>query len=223
MAVTDGVRVVTQPPLTDTAVVQVLPVSLTQYPVTDQYQSDVTQLRLTWLGFQDPAGIDSYQVVVDGPGLQLRRRVPSYNDIRNFMSISNLQLIEGSYNISVTAINLLKKQSKPVSTDVIIVTKKPTVNANRTIEYNWDKSMRSLTLTWEAIFKSAHPVYYEVSVGNLQGAADVVQWQETKATRMTFSVPRPSYADTKQIVVTVRSINPGGCFSDATVEAFLTF
>lgn len=60
--VTDGVRIVTQPPATDTAVVQFLPLSSTQYPVSGRYQSDVTKLRITWSGFKDSAGIDSYQV-----------------------------------------------------------------------------------------------------------------------------------------------------------------
>lgn len=62
MLVTDGVRVVTQPPATDRAVVQFLPMSVTQYPTTSRYQSDVTQLRIMWSGFYDSAGIDSYQV-----------------------------------------------------------------------------------------------------------------------------------------------------------------
>lgn len=97
------------------------------------------------------------------------------------------------------------------------------ISANKKIKYKWNKRSNQLTITWDHVFHSEHPLFYEVSAGSYEGAADVLQWQETMETQAIFVVPQPRYSDSKQIFLTVRSISPSGTFSTTNTEAFATF
>ena len=61
-AQTDGVRIIVAPPSTSNALLEVLPGTLTQYPVRDGYHANSSQVRFRWTGFNKDDGIDSYLV-----------------------------------------------------------------------------------------------------------------------------------------------------------------
>ena len=61
----DGVTIVTEPPRTSLAVVNVKAVSETQYETQDGYQSQRDSLQGSWAGFTDPFGIQNYEVTAE--------------------------------------------------------------------------------------------------------------------------------------------------------------
>jgi hypothetical protein len=58
----DGIIVVISPPQIDNAGCHVVQTSTTQFPTRDLYQSRTDNVQLVWTGFEDPIGIDYYQV-----------------------------------------------------------------------------------------------------------------------------------------------------------------
>ena len=62
----DGITIVTEPPSSSAAVVNVKAVSETRYETRDGYQSRRDSLKASWDGFMDPLGIQYYQVNNNG-------------------------------------------------------------------------------------------------------------------------------------------------------------
>lgn len=61
-ASSDGVTIYDQPPSMASAVVRTLPLSVTEYPALDFYQSVTNNLRIVWSGVEDKIGVQQYKV-----------------------------------------------------------------------------------------------------------------------------------------------------------------
>ena len=83
------------------------------------------------------------------------------------------------------------------------------------IKTTWVKMTSTATATWEDVFVSSDPLYYEVSARMTEGGeGDLVQWQETVDTKIEFVM------DTKELATagvtirfTVRAISHVGLFT----------
>lgn len=58
----DGVKISNQPPSVAAAVVETLPMSITEYYPRDSYQGVTDNIRLKWTGFVDNIGVERYKV-----------------------------------------------------------------------------------------------------------------------------------------------------------------
>lgn len=58
----NGVKISNLPPTATSAVVQTLPLSLTEYSPRDSYQGVNDRIRLKWTGFDDNIGVERYKV-----------------------------------------------------------------------------------------------------------------------------------------------------------------
>ena len=78
-----------------------------------------------------------------------------------------------------------------------------------------------VVVSWDNIFSDVHPLFYEVSAGAVPASVNILQWQETNQTSVTFGIP-PAVAATSGIPVhvTVRSISVGG-FSALKIGSFV--
>lgn len=88
-------------------------------------------------------------------------------------------------------------------------------SANAKLSVAWHSKKKELTVTWDNIFWSSLPLYYEVSAGTVEGGADILQWQETTFTRTVFVLP-PSVTNWSglHVHVFVRANTVGGTHSD---------
>lgn len=57
----DGVIIYDQPPSMASAVIRTLPLSLTEYPALDYYQSVTNNLKIVWSGVEDKIGVQQYK------------------------------------------------------------------------------------------------------------------------------------------------------------------
>lgn len=57
----DGVTIYDQPPSMASAVIRTLPLSLTEYPALDYYQSVTNNLKIVWSGVEDKIGVQQYK------------------------------------------------------------------------------------------------------------------------------------------------------------------
>ena len=64
----------------------------------------------------------------------------------------------------------------------------------------------TVDLSWDGLFVSSSPLYFEVSIGTILGGSDVMQWVETMNTGMRVS-PLVSHTD---YYLTVTAINAAG-------------
>ena len=81
--------------------------------------------------------------------------------------------------------------------------------------HSWHAGNEEYTLSWDDIFVSQYPLFYEVSVGTSEGGCDILQWQETTGTSITFGLP-PTISDISKLTlhVFVRAIDASGTFED---------
>lgn len=62
---------------------------------------------------------------------------------------------------------------------------------------------------------SQYPLFYEVTVGTVEGGSDILQWQETKQTYLKFGLPSTvKHASKVSLHVYVRAICAGGTYED---------
>ena len=88
---------------------------------------------------------------------------------------------------------------------------------------DWVKKTSTATATWENVFVSSDPLYYEVSARLTEGGeGDLVQWQETVDTKIEIVM------DTKELTTagvtirfTVRAISRVGLFAIAHGDLFV--
>ena len=83
------------------------------------------------------------------------------------------------------------------------------------MKHSWHAGNGEYTLSWADIFVSQHPLFYAVSVGTVEGGCDILQWQETTGTSITFGLP-PTITNMYKVslYVYVRAINAGGTYED---------
>lgn len=88
-------------------------------------------------------------------------------------------------------------------------------NAGSTLVHSWHTGNEEFTVSWNDVFISQYPLFYEVTVGTVEGGSDILQWQETKLTSVKFRLP-PTIKKTSKLSlhVYVRAISAGGTFED---------
>lgn len=81
--------------------------------------------------------------------------------------------------------------------------------------HSWHTGKEEFTVSWEDVFISQYPLFYEVTVGTVEGGSDILQWQETKLTSVKFGLP-PTVKNTSKLSlhIYVRAISAGGTFED---------
>ena len=80
---------------------------------------------------------------------------------------------------------------------------------------SWNNNNRQVRVDWVDLFASDYPLRYEVSAGSTFGGGDVIQWQETKDSSITFGLPQTITSPSNlKIYVYVRAISTGGLFTD---------
>ncbi|KAL5007590.1 hypothetical protein ScPMuIL_016396 [Solemya velum] len=223
---TDGVRVVTSKPSAELAIVEVIPLSITQYPASPGYQSDSSNLRLKFSGFSHSIGVHSYKVRIHGPSVDITRYLPSFGEAEKITAFTGLALTQGSYDISISAINIVHIESDFITANAtFIVTEVPQFKTNEKIQHIWNGAKKEILLTWENLFNSNFTLKYEICVGTEPGSANLKQWQETKETKLTITLP-DNYnigSDTLKLYVIVRAINSAGNFITYSAEIVSTF
>lgn len=142
----------------------------------------------------------------------------SFPDSQDFLftSVNNLTLTLGSINVSTQAINDLLLVSDKVRSDITVFTEKPVKHATQKMTITWSADKKEFTVSWDGMFSSPHPLFFEVSAGKVQGGAEIIQWQETTQTSITFALPPAitSWSGLK-VYVMVRAIAAGGLYEDA--------
>ena len=66
-------------------------------------------------------------------------------------------------------------------------------------------------VSWDQIFTSSGDIFYEVSAGSSSSGVNIIQWQETNQTSITFGIP--ASVSTKSglpVYITVRGVSDGG-------------
>ena len=86
-----------------------------------------------------------------------------------------------------------------------------------------DNVNEHVTVSWDGVFNSDFPLYFEVSVGNTEGSGDIIQWQETKSNKLIFTLLNGDIGPYgKNIHATVTAITPSGTYSTAERGMLIT-
>ncbi|XP_078597675.1 uncharacterized protein LOC144873854 [Branchiostoma floridae x Branchiostoma japonicum] len=206
-ASSDGVVLTSVPPSIEHAYVTVVIEPVTQYAPRNHYQYSPDRLHIAWGGFVDPSGIQYYEYMVEGPDFTSAWQEVSWTG-EHTATLTDLQLVPGAtYIVSVRSVNFLGMQSDSVSTEVNIALQgRPSVN--RHLQLSWEEQGKML-INWEGAFGSLNAdLYYEVSVGLVEGGSKAGLWYETKQTNMTVS----SLDQTKDYHITVNAIDSAGMY-----------
>eukprot|EP00058_Branchiostoma_floridae_P022361 XP_002607851.1 hypothetical protein BRAFLDRAFT_117282 [Branchiostoma floridae] len=206
-ASSDGVVLTSVPPSIEHAYVTVVIEPVTQYAPRNHYQYSPDRLHIAWGGFVDPSGIQYYEYMVEGPDFTLAWQEVSWTG-EHTATLTDLQLIPGTtFIVSVRSVNFLGMQSDSVSTEVNIAHHgRPSVNSH--LQLSWEEQ-GTMLINWEGAFSSLNPdLYYEVSVGLVEGGSKAGLWYETKQTNMTVS----SLDQTKEYHITVNAIDSAGMY-----------
>ncbi|CAC5386468.1 unnamed protein product [Mytilus coruscus] len=204
----NGVKISYLPPTATTAVVQTLPLSLTEYSPRDSYQGVTENIRLKWTGFDDDIGVERYKVFYQDDGISELMFFADVQDVL-YAHFTKMSLTEGSHTFSVQAINKLFRGSNKATSYSITDMSSPVVNATKTLTINWIN--KQVVVSWDNIFTSDNDIFYEVSSGSTLGGVNIIQWQETNQTSITFGIPASVAAITGlPVYVTVTAISIGG-------------
>ncbi|KAK3589062.1 hypothetical protein CHS0354_008712 [Potamilus streckersoni] len=202
--------------------IEVLGASKTEYPVQDSFFSDPTSVRLRWTGFQEGTGIGSFLVDLESSDMHLSEIVLGEVDSYTYATFQGLNLMDGVYTIAVTSINEAKTYSEKISTNITLFTQKP-VPRNEDLRMTWDNVSEVVTISWNGLFQSQYPLYYEVSIGFTPSSADILQWQETKNTFNVFTLPRNDVGESgRRVYASVRAIAVNGLFGTINSDTFIT-
>lgn len=91
------------------------------------------------------------------------------------------------------------------------------------INITWNSTREEVTVSWQDVFFSALPLYYEVSAGTVRGGGDIIQWQETSSTELIFTLTKDDVGEYgKDIFVVVRAITLSGTYNTAVSELLVT-
>ncbi|XP_061176007.1 uncharacterized protein LOC133184958 [Saccostrea echinata] len=218
----DGVKISIRPPSIAHAEVTVLPMSITEYQAGFHYQSIKNNIRIQWSGFEDFTGIEQYKITFFGEKRKVEEQIsyPNGQDIQ-IASILNMDMAEGLKNITIQAISKLLLTSDEVLYNITIAYSNPAKKASSTLTVSWHDGNKEFTVSWDDVFISQHPLFYEVSAGTVEGGIDVLQWQETTGTSVTFGLP-PTITNLSKLSVHVfvRAISASGTYED--IKGFIT-
>ncbi|XP_038051300.1 uncharacterized protein LOC119724354 isoform X2 [Patiria miniata] len=186
----DGVTIVTVPPSSSGAVVNVKTLSETQYETRDGYQSQRDSLKGSWDGFMDPFGIQSYECHLSGPDA-FTSWTPCGSTSETHLDWSGLSLVDdATYSLSVRAVNHAGLTSQAISGNFTLKTAKPSDGASGVIRSTW-LGDGTVDLAWDGLFSPSSSLVYEVSLGTIPGGSDIMQWVETMETDMRVSTLAP--------------------------------
>ncbi|XP_055997828.1 uncharacterized protein LOC125647098 [Ostrea edulis] len=216
-ASSDGVTIYDQPPSMASAVVRTLPLSVTEYPALDFYQSVTNNLRIVWSGVEDRTGVQQYKISVKSNKYNLDDEGLLLSDSQEvvFASVGNVDLGTGEVNVTLQAINKLLERSKSLLYNLTVDTAKPVKDASQQLSVTWRNTHKELVVSWDGIFSSQHPLRFEVSAGTSLGGSNIIQWQETRATSITFIMPGSVTSTSRlKVYMIVRAIAAGGNYED---------
>ncbi|KAK3100189.1 hypothetical protein FSP39_015958 [Pinctada imbricata] len=213
---TDGVQISNETPNSTNSVVKSIPLSVTEYPAQDFFQSNTNQIKITWTGFTDNIAIKQYKVDIGGSDIQYSEtmKFPYGQDVM-YTEIRNLQTVPGTKRLSVSAVNDRLIQSDPSLSNATVFVGTPAKDASKQLQVSWNENIKEFRVSWNDIFSSQYPLYYEVSAGRVAGGGEIVQWLETNSTSITFGLP-PSMANLAKLDVYlfVRAVSVGGLYDD---------
>ncbi|KAK2166991.1 hypothetical protein NP493_1290g01014 [Ridgeia piscesae] len=207
--VSSGVVMVTAPPDTSMATLNVITNSPSQYPSRDHHQADSRRLMFGWEGIRDGAGIKGYEVSVQ----QTRaatvvpwRVLASTRQLYATLHGLGLQAYS-TYTLLLRVTNSADLTSDVIVTNFTIETEAPRVTS-ASLRSRWPVQS-TLTLDWTDVFASNSSLVYEVNIGTTQGAIDVLSWLDTE--RTVLQVARVDH--TKEHYVTLTAINKAGLYT----------
>ncbi|VDH94728.1 Hypothetical predicted protein [Mytilus galloprovincialis] len=204
----DGVKISNQPPSIDSAVVETMPLSMTEYTPQINNQGVIDNIRLKWTGFVDDIGVERFKVFYNKDGSSELMFFADVQDVL-YAHFTETALTEGAYDFSVQAVNKLFKISNKVKANSTVDTSVPTVDSSMNLALSWIDN--KVVVSWDTIFRSEDALFYEVSSGSAQAGVDIIQWQETSNTSITFGIPASVSATTGLTVhVTVTAVSIGG-------------
>ncbi|XP_033113101.1 uncharacterized protein LOC117113775 [Anneissia japonica] len=174
----DGIVIVTRPPITDNANVRVLITSQSSYTPRGYYQSDTRNLAIAWNGFYDPVKITRYECCVGTNNLVCTGRWIACGLSDDTQTrIYDISLAPHTIHyVFVRAVNQVNMTSDSVVTEFITETLAPVVVDDIEITWPHDETVK---LDWEGTFQANSSLMYELTVGTQAGASDIVQWLET--------------------------------------------
>ncbi|XP_035661568.1 uncharacterized protein LOC118405866 [Branchiostoma floridae] len=210
----DGVTIVTNPPITTAAQLSVVTRSETQYPTRGNHQSQTDMLQLSWGGFADTTGILAYQYALEGPGADSSAwySLSPYGDTSTLLGL-DLQP-DASYRVFFRAINNVRMESASLQADIQISTDSPSVSGN--VTHTWGNSNTTAMIDWEGVFEASTDLVYEVTIGTTQGGNDVQQWVETAETSITVGPIDPN----KHHFGTITAINTVGMYENVAFDFY---
>jgi hypothetical protein len=96
------------------------------------------------------------------------------------------------------------------------------ITAGQSLGVSWHAGNKEFTVFWDDVFISKYPLFYEVSAGTVEGGTNILQWQETTLSNITFGLP-PTITNLSKLSVHVfvRAINIGGIYED--IKGFILF
>ncbi|XP_053401063.1 uncharacterized protein LOC128557580 [Mercenaria mercenaria] len=209
----DGVKIVQTPPSVDNVLLEILTTSPTQYETRGHHHVNNTEIRFRWTGFNSDEGVHSYLIALAGDQISISEIVEGSSSGYSYASFTGLNIDDGEYTVSVTGINEVKMYSQKISANFVLVTYPPSLTGESVIT-TWTKRTSTATASWDNVFVSTVPMYYEVSARLAEGGeGDLVQWQETINTRMEIVLDTSEMPEAGVIVrFSVRAISHSGLF-----------
>ncbi|XP_052067298.1 uncharacterized protein LOC127706680 [Mytilus californianus] len=207
---TDGVQISNTPPSISTVEMEVLSLSYTEYNPRDWYLGLTDTLRIKWSGFTDSIGVETYKV--NYPGQKSESMFfPAKQEVL-YTHFTKMSLIDDKHDVSSQAMNKLFLRSLFVTTYVTVQTAVPLVDNSKSLYFSYLNN--EVVVSWGNIFTSDHSLYYEISAGSFQSGANIIQWQFTNQSSITFGIPATVKAETgTAIYVNVRAISVGGYYA----------
>jgi len=211
VSTSDGVTMVLSKPLANKARVYVIGTSTSQYPVQDNHQAITDVLHVGWDGFQDNAGIKKYWVRVMRHHDAVTDWKVASDHGEKFAVLSGLALTGyQTYQVLLKAENVVGLQSDVISSNFTIETDSPRLK-HASLTNTWPKEW-IMDLDWAGSFMSNSSMFYEMTIGTSYGSSDVVQWRETKDTKIRIT----GVDHSKEHYVVITAVNKAGLFTTHT-------
>ncbi|CAG2222618.1 unnamed protein product [Mytilus edulis] len=132
-----------------------------------------------------------------------------------FTHFTKMSLTNDKHDVSTQAMNKLFLRSLFVTTNVTVQTAAPLVDNSKSLGLSYLNN--EVVVSWGDVFTSDYSLYYEVSAGSFQSGVNIIQWQFTNQTSITFGIPASVKTETgTAIYVNVRAISVGGYYAQKT-------
>ncbi|XP_071123054.1 uncharacterized protein [Mytilus edulis] len=210
---TDGVKISNTPPSISSVQMEVLSLSSTEYNPRDWYLGLTDTMRIKWSGFTDSIGVETYKVKY--PEQQSESMFFPANQEVLFTHFTKMSLTDDKHDVSTQAMNKLFLRSLFVTTNVTVQTAAPLVDNSKSLGLSYLNN--EVVVSWGDVFTSDYSLYYEISAGSFQSGVNIIQWQFTNQTSITFGIPATVKTETgTAIYVNVRAISVGGYYAQKT-------